>query len=127
MAKPPKWNLYTIERACRREMRRTWIRFEKPKDGQESANAIWLVGGPALITSDRFMVGDLRAILHELTHRVLDKELAPFRDYIPNQKPAKRDAQECMVDALEDAMFEMVWKDEKKSEWWRDAIQKRTK
>jgi len=121
-AKSSVWNLESIEKACRKEMERTKIGPEAPKNFNHSANAVWISGGSMWITIDRLTVCELRAVLHELIHRVLYKELSVFRDYVPKSEPPKRDAQEVIIESLEDALFDRIKVNQKATKWWRDKI-----
>ena len=120
----PKWTLEKIELACRREMRRSRVRFGRI-GGDWAGLAEWAGEGPLEARIDPFLAGGLRALIHELIHRVLDKELAPFRDYNPKRKRDPQDAQEVMVEALEDAIFKRIKHNKGVVSWWRRAIAKR--
>lgn len=119
------WTIENIERACRKDfIERTVVRTGELK--HIVASAEWESGGPTKVVVDRLLVSELAATLHEVMHRVLEKELSPFVDYTTGPDGAKRrDAQEVVIDALEEEILLRIRSSERRKAWWRTAIRKR--
>lgn len=119
------WTLENIEMACRKEFAERGQVRVRPLKGIV-ASAEWESGGPTKVIIDRLLVSELAGAVHEVLHRVLEKELSPFVDYTLAPDGAKRrDAQEVMIDALEEEILLRIRSSERRKAWWRNAIRKR--
>jgi hypothetical protein len=119
------WTLENIEMACRKEFVSRSVVRVKPLKGIV-ASAEWESGGPTRVIIDRLLVSELAGTLHEVLHRLLEKELSPFVDYtLAPDGTKRRDAQEVMIDALEEEILLRIRSSERRKAWWRNAIHKR--
>lgn len=126
MARKP-WTLESIEQACRKEfVSRGKLDLSPVRAGE--ATAEWEGGGPIHVIVDRLTVSEVNGAVHEVMHRVLERELSPFVDYTRDRKgQAVADAQEVMLVALEEAIAKRIRSSERRKAWWRKAIRQRTR
>ena len=117
------WTLVRLERACRKAfIERGSLKFKALAD---SARVEWEENGPIKAEVDPLTVSHIAGVLHEITHPVLQKEMAPFADYRrdPNTGKWEEDLGELAMNAWEEALLKFISSHKRRKAWWRAAIQ----
>ena len=118
------WTLVSLERACRKAFtERGRLKF---KPLSISAQVEWTDNGPIKAEIDPLTVSYIAGLLHELSHTVLEKELAQFAEYRRNAHGEwEEDLGELAMNAWEEALLKFISSHKRRKEWWRKAISRK--
>lgn len=126
-ATPAPWTLVRLERACRSAfMERGRL---KMKPLANAAEVEWTDNGLIKTQIDPLVVSHIAGLVHELSHTILEREMAPFAEYWRNPATGRteEDLGELAMNAWEDALLKFISTNKRRKEWWRKAINGKTK
>lgn len=121
MATQRLWTLVRLERACRKAfMERGRLKL---KPMTVSAQVEWTDNGLIKTEIDPLTISHIAGVLHELSHAVLENEMACFAEYRRNAHGEwDEDLGELAMNAWEEALLKFISSHKRRKAWWREAI-----
>jgi hypothetical protein len=122
MPHAPQWTLVKLERACRKAFTERGRLKMKPL--HNAAEVEWTDNGLIHAKIDPLVISHIAGVVHEVSHIVLEKELACFAEYWKNPSTGRieEDLGEIAMNAWEEALLKHISSHRGRRAWWRNAI-----